>query len=36
MVDLYDFYDDRVIDYFEEEDDMSSDDAGFMRGYLAA
>lgn len=33
---MVDFYDDQAIDYFEEEEDMDSCDAGFMRGYLAA
>jgi len=33
---MVDFYDDRAIDYFEDNDDMDSKDAAFMRGYLAA
>lgn len=33
---MVDFYDDRAIDYFEEDDDLESFDASFMRGYLSA
>jgi hypothetical protein len=33
---MADIYDDNSIDYFEDEDEMDSDDAAFMRGYLAA
>lgn len=34
MADLYDGND--VIDYFEEEDEIDSIDAAFMKGYLEA
>ena len=33
---MEDIYDDKAIDYFEEEDELDSMDAGFMRGYLSA
>jgi hypothetical protein len=33
---MADIYDDRAIDYFEEDDDLDGAEAGFMRGYLAA
>lgn len=33
---MVDYYDDGAIDYFEDEDDINSSDAGFMRGFLAA
>jgi len=33
---MSDLYNDGAIDYFEEEDELDSGDAGFMRGYLSA
>jgi len=33
---MVDYYDDNAIDYFEDEDDINSSDAGFMRGFLSA
>ncbi len=33
---MADYYDDNAIDYYEEEDDIDSCDAGFMRGFLSA
>lgn len=33
---MADIYDDTAIDYFEEEEELDSSDACFMRGYLAA
>lgn len=33
---MVDLYDDRVIDYFEDDEDLDSSDLGFMRGYLSA
>lgn len=33
---MVDFYDDRAIDYFEDEDELDTSDAAFMRGYLEA
>jgi len=33
---MHDNEDERTIDYFEEEDEISSSEAGFMRGYLSA
>jgi len=33
---MVDIYDDGAIDYFEDDDEMDSADAGFMRGYMEA
>jgi len=33
---MVDIYDDYAIDYFEDNDDLDSCDAGFMVGYLSA
>ena len=33
---MVDVYDDNSIDYFEDDDDLDSSDAAFMRGYLKA
>jgi len=33
---MVDLYDDNAIDYFEEEDEIDSAEAGFMHGYLSA
>ena len=33
---MYDLENERVIDYFEEDDDMNAADAGFLRGFAAA
>ncbi len=35
-VEMVDLYDDNAIDYFEDDDDLDSSDAAFMRGYLSA
>jgi len=35
-INMSDLYDDGAIDYFEDNDELDSGDAGFMRGYLAA
>lgn len=29
---MYDFENERVIDYFEDDDDLNAADAGFLRG----
>jgi len=33
---IADFYDDRSIDYFEDNDEIDKEEAAFMRGYLVA
>ncbi len=33
---MVDYYDDTSIDYFEDNDEIDTQDAAFMRGYLAA
>lgn len=33
---MADIYDDNSIDYFEDDDDLDSADAAFMKGYLSA
>ncbi len=33
---MVDIYDDGAIDYFEDEDEINSKDAAFVRGYLSA
>lgn len=33
---MSDLYDDNALDYFEEDDELDSADAGFMRGFLSA
>jgi len=33
---MYDLENPRVIDYFEDEDDMNASEAGFMRGFALA
>jgi len=33
---MVDIYDDGAIDYFEDDDEIESSEAAFMRGYLEA